>query len=55
MNNLLGKGISGIYYFSFSLCFYFSIGYFACKKEYVPFLNEFIKAKHIIYRKPLYI
>lgn len=55
MNNLLGKGINGIYYFSFNLGYYFSAGYFTCKKEYVPFLNEFIKIKHIVYRKPLYI
>ena len=55
MNNLLGKGISGIYYFSFNLGYYFSAGYFTCKKEYVPFLNEFRKIKHILYGKLLYI
>lgn len=40
MDNLLRKGISGIYYFNFSQGYYFSAGYFACKKEYIPFLNE---------------
>jgi hypothetical protein len=55
MDNLLGKGINGIYYFSFSLGYYYSVGYFNCKKEYIPFLNELKQFKHIIYNKPLYI
>ncbi len=55
MNNLLGKGISGIYYFNFSLGYYFSAGYFTFKKEYISFLNELKKLKHILYRKLLYI
>jgi len=55
MNNLLGKGINRIYYFSFSLWFYFSTGYFTCKKEYIPFLNELNKFEYTLYRKPLYI
>lgn len=48
MNNLLGKGICGIYYFSFNLGYYYSVGYFACKNEYVPFLNELEEFKHIL-------
>jgi hypothetical protein len=37
MDNLLGKGISGIYYFSFNLGYYYSAGYFTCKKKYILF------------------
>lgn len=55
MNDLLRKGINGIYYFSFNLGYYFSAGYFTCKKEYVPFLNELKEFKYILYRKPLYM
>ena len=42
MDNLLRKGISGIYYFNFSQGYYFSAGYFACEKINIPdpFLNE---------------
>lgn len=55
MDNLLVKGINGIYYFSFNLGYYFSAGYFTWKKEYIPFLNELKRLKYILYRKPLYI
>lgn len=40
MDNLLRKGICGVYYFSFNLGYYFSAGYLFCKKEYNPFPNE---------------
>lgn len=55
MNNLLGKGISGIYYFSFNLGYYFSAGYFTCKKEYIHFLNELKEDKQRLYVKHSYI
>lgn len=55
MNNLLGKGTSGIYYFSFNLGYYYSAGYFTCKKEYIPFLDELEKYKRRLYTKLLYI
>jgi hypothetical protein len=48
MNNLLGKGISGIYYFSYNLGYYFSAGYYACKKEYIPFPNELEEFKQLL-------
>jgi hypothetical protein len=49
MDNLLGKGISGIYYFSFNLGYYYSAGYFTCKKEYIPFLDELEEYKRRLY------
>jgi len=54
MNNLLGKGISGIYYYSFSQGYYFSAGYFAWEKEYISFLNE-LKCFRGPYRKLIHI
>jgi hypothetical protein len=51
MDNLLRKGISGIYYFSFNLGYYFSAGYFTCKKEYISFLNELKKYRYLQYKK----
>lgn len=47
MYNPLGKGINGIYYFSFSQYYYYGAGYFACKKEYNPFLNELKEYRRI--------
>ncbi len=42
MDNLLRKGINEVYYFSYNLCYYFSMGYYAFKKIYISFLNEFL-------------
>jgi len=48
MENIIGKGISGKYYFYFSLSYlYFSAGYFFCKKIYIPLYNEFNKLKFL--------
>lgn len=54
MNNLFGKGINRTYYFSFNLGYYFSVGNFACIKEYFPSLNELKQYKYKLYGKPLY-
>ncbi|MBV7275604.1 hypothetical protein I6U48_22135 [Clostridium sp. PL3] len=54
MKNIIGKGISGKYYFYYSWSYlYFSAGYFFCKKIFVPIFNEFNKSNFISYRNVL--
>jgi hypothetical protein len=44
MENIIGKGISGRTYFNFVWSyFYFSFGYFFCKKICVPLFDEYDK------------
>jgi len=46
MDSIIGKGISGKYYFYFSWgYFYFSAGYLFCKNIYASLYNEFNKFK----------
>ncbi|MBV7272930.1 hypothetical protein [Clostridium thailandense] len=55
MKNIIGKGISGKYYFYFSWgYFYFSAGYLFCK-ILVPIFNEFNKSKFNMCRNILYV
>ncbi|GIM29524.1 hypothetical protein CPJCM30710_21900 [Clostridium polyendosporum] len=49
MKNIIGKGISGKFYFYFSWGFYFfSAGYFFCTKKLIPISNELNKSKLIL-------
>lgn len=47
MDKIIGKGLSGKYYFYFSWgYFYFSAGYLFCEKFYIPLCNELNKFKY---------
>jgi hypothetical protein len=54
MNRLLGKGIGIVFYFSFSWGYYYSAGYYYCKKIYSSFSDELYKLKDFLYRKSVY-
>jgi hypothetical protein len=56
MKNIIGKGISGKFYFYFSWGYlYFSAGYFFCGKIFFPFFNELNITKFILCRDVLYL
>lgn len=54
MINLSGKGLNSVYYFSFSLGYYFSFGYLFCKKIYVNLTDELNNYKYMQAVIPVY-
>lgn len=54
MNRLSGMEIGRIFYFSFSWGYFYSAGYYFCRKLYKSVSDELYRLKESLYRKPVY-